>query len=76
MTSLEHESNRIVTFILRALSPAMKKYIGSYSFWLYSTKNAKDIINKTLLLAKDNKDLIPDKDYMEKVKNGGIKGEL
>ena len=76
LTSLEHESNRIVTFILRALSPAMKKYIGSYSFWLYSTKNAKDIINKTLLLAKDNKDLIPDKDYMEKVKNGGIKGEL
>lgn len=76
LTSLEHESNRIVIFILRNLRPAMKKYIGSYRFWLYSTKNAKNIINQTLLLAKENKDLIPEKDYMEKVKNGGIQGEL
>lgn len=76
LASLEHESNRIVTFILRTLRPAMKEYIGSYRFWLYSTKNAKAIMNKTLLLAKENKDLIPDKDYMEKVKNGGIQGEL
>jgi hypothetical protein len=76
LTSLEHESNRIVFFILRNLRPAMKNYISSYRFWLYSTKNAKAIINQTLLLAKDNKDLIQGKDYMEKVKNGGIQGEL
>lgn len=76
LTRLEHESKRNVIFILRYLKPAMKKYISSYRFWLYSTKNAKTIINKTLLLAKENKDLIPEKDYMEKVKNGGIQGEL
>lgn len=76
LASLEHESSRVVTFILHTLTPVMKKYINSYSFWLYSTKNAKTTINKTLLLAKENSSLIPKKDYMEKVINGGIQSEL
>jgi len=76
LTSLEHESNRIVLFILQNVCLLMRDYIISYRFWLYSTKSAKNTIKQILALGKANSDLIPESDYMQQVKNGGIQGEL
>ncbi|MCK5092142.1 MAG: hypothetical protein KAR30_06400, partial [Gammaproteobacteria bacterium] len=36
LTSLEHESNRVIFFILNNIIPAMKEYLTSYRFWLYA----------------------------------------
>jgi hypothetical protein len=76
LTTLEHESNRVVLFIIKNLTPAMNKYMRSYSFWLYSTKNAKSMVNDISILANENTNFIPENDYMEQVKNGGIQGKL
>lgn len=74
--SLEHESNRIILFISKSIIPEMKKYLKSYQFWLYSTGSGKEIITSIEQQIHENIDLVPETDYMEKVKNGGIQGEL
>lgn len=77
LTTQEHESNRVILFILDYLKPAMNDYIKSYPFWLYSTKKAKKTIKTITELANENAPLIPSSDYMEKVINsGGIQGQL
>jgi hypothetical protein len=76
LTSLGHESNRAILFISKSILPVMKDYLATYQFWLYSTKNAKNTIELIERQINENLDLVPENDYMEKVKNGGIQGEF
>ena len=76
LTSLEHESKRIISFIANTIVPAMKEYLASYRFLLYATGSAQDIIEQIEQLLESNSDLVPNDDYMENVKHGGIQSEL
>jgi len=74
--SLEHESNRIVLFIAATIAPAFRDYLSSFQFWLYRTSRVREIIQRIEHQIQENIDLMPDDDYMEKVRHGGIQGEL
>lgn len=76
LNSLEHESNRILWLSAYVLFPALKKYLKSYQFWLYSIKSGKETILSSLNHMNENIDLMPKSDYMERVRHGGIQGEL
>jgi hypothetical protein len=54
----------------------LKKYLKSYQFWLYSIKSGKETILSALNHINENIDLIPEPDYMERVRHGGIQGKL
>jgi hypothetical protein len=74
--SLEHESNRILWFSAYVLFPAFKEYLKSYQFWLYSIKSGKETILSARDHMNENIDFMPKQDYMERVRHGGIQGEL
>lgn len=76
LTSLNHESTRIIVFVWEMILPKIKAYIKQFQFLLFSTKQARLNIQKLETLFNENSDLLPDKDYMDKVKMGGIQGEL
>jgi len=74
--TLNHESNRMIFFIYYMFAPLLTEYINSKQFILFPTKSAVDNLNKIKSVCKEFKDLIPDENYLEKVKNGGIQGVL
>ncbi len=76
LTSLQHESRRMIAFILTAVAPSMRDYLKSYQFWLYRKKTAKAMLKHIQSRVKENRDLIPENDYMENVKHGGIQSEV
>ena len=76
MTTLNHECNRVILFAAETMLPILNKYISNKQFALFSTSNAKKIINKTQSIIVEYKDVIPESGYMGKVKHGGIQGEL
>jgi hypothetical protein len=76
LSSLEHESNRILWHSVYILLPTLKKYLKSYQFWLYSIKSGKENILLAIALMNEDIDLMPEQNYMERVRNGGIQGEL
>ncbi|WP_274025984.1 hypothetical protein [Vibrio parahaemolyticus] len=76
LKSLEHESNRMLHFTTYRFFPELKQYLKSYRFWLYSIKGGKNTILSAMRSLNENSDLVPDYDYMEKVRHGGIQHEL
>lgn len=73
---LEHESNRLIYMISYNVVPRLEKYISSYKFWLYSKNHAKKTIKMIREIEQSNDELMPELDFMEKTKNGGIQNEL
>lgn len=76
LDSIAHESNRTIFFICHIICPAIQKYVGEFQFLLFSTKAAKTTIEQIDAIKEEYKDFIPDADFMERVKNGGIQGAI
>jgi hypothetical protein len=73
---LEHEANRLLFMITYHVLPKLESYTNSYKFWLYSTKNANRTIINIKEIIRNNAEHIPELDFMEKVRNGGIQNEI
>jgi len=73
---LNHEAHRLIYMIAYNVLPRLEDYISSYKFMFYSTGHAKKAIQMTKSILRENADYIPNPDYAEKVKNGGIQNEL
>lgn len=76
LSSIEHESNRVLIFIVGILSPKFTSYINSWQFILFKTAGPKNRLREISALAEKNHELIPDEGYMEKVRHGGIQNAL
>ncbi len=76
LNTLDHESNRVIVFVSGVALPKLENYINSRQFMFFSTSRAKENVNKIKDLLVENKGSIPEPDYMEKVREGGIQGEL
>ncbi len=76
LDSLEHESNRVMLFVRDAVLPRLKSYVHGWQFLFFRTSSAKHAIELIEKSVNANREMIPDSDYMEKVKNGGIQRAL
>lgn len=76
LSSLEHEENRLLVFVRDIVSPRLKSYIKGYQFLLFRTSSAKKKIEDIESLIEKSEKLFPKPDCMERVKHGGIQGEL
>jgi len=76
LSSLDHEANRVMFFVRDAVLPRLHSYIRERQFVLFRTSKAKNKIEAISTLIEENNDLLPDSDYMEQVRNGGIQREL
>lgn len=76
LSSIEHESNRTIFFICNIIIPQIKKYIHEWQFLFFSTKDTKNTITNTEAVINENRDLIPEENYLEIIKDGGIQSEL
>lgn len=74
--SLDHESNRIIMFISEIALPKLEAYIKENKFLLFRTSKAKKIAGRIKSVLKDNDEFLPESGYMNKVRYGGIQGEL
>jgi len=73
---LEHDSNRIISFIRDAIVPSMKKYIESCRFYIFRTKITKTALTNISDILEKNKDLLPSNDHIKESIHGGIQNEL
>ncbi|MBU2709137.1 hypothetical protein KCM76_24290 [Zooshikella marina] len=73
---LQHEANRLIFMVSHNVLPSLEDYLKSYKFWFYSTSHA----NKTIKMIKDimrnNVAYMPESDFMERVRHGGIQREI
>jgi hypothetical protein len=76
LTGIEHETNRIIFFIVRIALPRLEKYINGWQFLLLPTRGVKKIIRRVREEEVEYQDLIPDNDFLEKIKSGGIQRAL
>ena len=74
--SIQHEENRLIAFISMIVVPRMRSYIKELQFLLFSTKAAKAILVKLEADQAEYADLIPEPDFLERSKMGGIQGAL
>ncbi|PCH49259.1 MAG: hypothetical protein COC22_06975 [Flavobacteriaceae bacterium] len=74
--SLDHESNRIIVFVSEVVLPKLEAYIREKQFLLFKTSSAKRRIKNIKLVLNENSEYLPESGYMNKVKYGGIQGEL
>ncbi len=73
---LEHEANRLIHMIVYNVTPRLEGYISNKKLLFYSKSHAKKTIKVTNKLIQQYADYIPEQDFMEKVRNGGIQSEL
>ena len=73
---LEHEVDRMISFIRDAIAPAYKSYIGSHYFWFFKTKIPKNAIKGISSIIESNKDMLPSDGYMKESIQGGIQKEI
>jgi len=72
----DHQANRIVWFIYYIVLPSIHKYIHLRQFVLYSKKTAKKKIGQIVQTIDEYRPLLPDQDYMQRVKMQGIQQAL
>ncbi len=73
---LEHEANRLIFMISYNVLPRLEEYLAGYKFWFYSTKHAKKTIKMINEILQNNAEHIPESDFMERVRHGGIQREI
>ncbi|NJA05490.1 hypothetical protein HC024_07100 [Methylococcaceae bacterium WWC4] len=73
---LKHEANRLIFMISYNVLPRLEVYLLSYKFWFYCTNHAKKTIRMIKEIIERNAEYIPEPDFMEKVRNGGIQNEI
>lgn len=76
LESLNHEANRIMVFVRDIVSPRLSKYVNGSQFILFRTSGATEKVKLINSMIENDKELFPDPGYMEKVRHGGIQGEL
>lgn len=74
--SIEHEENRLIAFISAIVIPRMRSYVGKPQFLPFSTRAAKGILTKLEADQVEYADLIPEPDFFQRSKMGGIQGAL
>ncbi|MGL1903410.1 MAG: hypothetical protein OCC49_14820 [Fibrobacterales bacterium] len=73
---IKHNSERNIFFIHYIITRFVMDYLKDKQFKSYKKDEIYNTIHQTKLLANQYKDLIPDADFMEKVKNGGIQNAI
>jgi len=76
LNSIDHESNRIIFLVNSRILLSLTKYLCRGKFSLFSTCQAINAAKKIEKLLIDNKDIVPEEEYMVNVINGGIQNEL
>ncbi|MEW8338598.1 MAG: hypothetical protein AB2708_02035 [Candidatus Thiodiazotropha taylori] len=76
LSSLDHETNRVMFFVRDVVLPRLNTYTKEFQFALFRTGKVKKKIGAISALIEEYKELLPDPDYMENVRTGGIQREL
>lgn len=76
LNSIDHETNRTLVFIRDIILPKLTGYVKGIQFLFFRTSKAKKIIEAIDSAIEKNCEILPDREYMEKVRYGGIQGEL
>jgi len=72
LDKIKHKEDRSIAFILQIILPSIKKYIKRKQFLLFSTKSIRMLTNEAEDSLIDFRDVLPEKDFLEKAIRGGI----
>lgn len=73
---VNHRTEVIVFFVCRIVTPSIKNYIRGGQFCLFPTRGVEKIIEQIEEEEDKHRDIIPEEDFMEKTKTGGIQNAL
>ena len=76
LDKIEHQTNRLIFFVYYLAIPEIEKYLSRRQFWFFPKKRANDTIKAIKKVADEYSDFIPQADFLEKVRDGGIVREL
>jgi len=72
LDKIDHETNRIIAFVLYMFVPSVRQYIKKKYFLFCSKENITTLLNRTTDLYERFRGIIPEPDFFEKSINGGI----
>ena len=72
LDKIDHETNRIITFVLYMFFPSVRQYLNKKYFLFCSKENITTLLNRATKLHENFRGIIPEPDFFEKSIKGGI----